>query len=146
MRVTVFAFLLCATLAGCESVPQPPPGPQGSSAANWSNDFLRAESGVIWVVNGTWTQGGKILFRDQQYTTDDFIQMLATQQGVSTNTPISILQEPGTVMPCAEAGKFYSAGYRNFRSLSLPQKYWRWWRRTHAQPAAASAASPRRST
>jgi hypothetical protein len=34
-------MLLSAFLNGCESVPQPAPGLQRSSAANWSNDFLR---------------------------------------------------------------------------------------------------------
>ena len=134
-------FVVCACLAGCESVPQPPPGPQGSSAANWSNDFLRAESGVIWVVNGTWTHDGKIVFRDQRFTTDQFIEMLTRQDGITTNTPISILQEPGAAIPSAEAGKFFGAGYRYFRPLSLPKKYWPWWRKTHAQQSAGGDAA-----
>jgi hypothetical protein len=138
MRNDALALLLCAGLAGCEAVPQPSPGPQGSSAANWSNDFMRAKSGDIWVVNGTWTHSDKILFRDQRFMTDTFIQMLG-EQGISTNTPVSILQEPGVTMPPAEVSKFWQAGYL-CRSLSLPKRYWKWWRRTHAQQITGANA------
>ena len=135
--------LLFAFLTGCDSIPQPPPGPQGSSAANWSNDFLRTESGVIWVVNGTWTKEGRIIFRDQRFTPEQFRQMLAEQEGVTTNTPISILTEPGAAVPPAVSQDFRDAGYKSCRFLSLPKRYWRWWREKHAQPVTAANASSR---
>ncbi len=136
----VALVLLCASLTGCDSIPQPPPGPQRSSAANWSNDFLRVESGIIWVVNGTWTHDGKILFRDQRFTTDQFIEMLGEQR-IDTNTPISILQEPGVFMPESEHSKFWQAGYL-LRTLSLPKRDWKWWREKLTQPQPTNNAPP----
>src|SRR5580692_2984616 len=118
-----FTLLMTISLVGCNSVPQPPSGPQGSSAANWSNDFLRAESGTIWVVNGTWTANGSIIFQNRQFSPEQFRKML-TERGISTNTPISILQEPGVTAPGIEWQRFYEAGYKYTRFLSLPKRYW----------------------
>jgi hypothetical protein len=140
-HVLVALVLLCASLTGCDSIPQPPPGPQGSSAANWSNDFLRAESGVIWVVNATWTEENKVIFRDKQFTPEQFRQMLSAQEGITTNTPISILQEPGVTAPAIEWQRFEEAGYKYTRFLSLPKRYWRWWRKTHAQAITGASAN-----
>jgi len=96
---------------------------------------MRAESGDIWVVNATWTQDDKILFRDQRFTPEQFRQLLGQQDGVTTNTPISILTEPGATVPPGVWQDFWDAGYKSCRFLSLPKKYWRWWRKTHAQPS-----------
>ena len=120
-------------------MPPTVPGHTGSSAKDWTNDFLRDKNGVVWVVNGTWTQDGKILFRDQRYTPEQFRQMLA-EAGIPKQTPISILQEPRAEFPPNECGKFLSEGYKSFRVLSLPKKYWRWWRMAHGQPLTAASA------
>jgi len=139
-HVFVTLVMLGASLTGCDSIPQPPPGPQGSSAANWSNDFLRTESGIIWVVNGTWTKDNKVIFRDQQLTPERFRQMLLKQEGVTTNTPISILQEPGVTAPAIEWQRFQEAGYKHTSFLSLPKRYWKWWRQKHPQPITGANA------
>ena len=125
---SVLAFTL---LCGCGSIPQPPPDPQGfpkgSSLTSWSNDFQRSSNGYIWVVNGTWTKDGKIIFQDRRFTTEQFIQMLTSQEGITTNTPISILKEPEAAMPVDEVYKFIKAGYSpRFIPLSIPKKYWKW--------------------
>jgi hypothetical protein len=107
------------------SVSQLPPIPQGSSAPNWSNDFLRTESGVIWEVNATWTANGCILFQNQRFTPEQFRKMLI-HRGISKNTPISILQEPGVMAPGIEWQRFYDAGYKSTRFSVVPAVLW--WR------------------
>lgn len=71
--------LLSAFLSGCESVPQPAPGPQGPSAANRSNDSLRA-AGLSFVVEVE-EDYNRLFYREDGWTGSDIAFSLSLLDG-----------------------------------------------------------------
>jgi hypothetical protein len=71
--------LLPVFLSGCESVPQPAPGPQGSSAANRSNDLLRT-TGPSFVVEVA-EDYNRLFYREDGWTGSDIAFSLPLQDG-----------------------------------------------------------------